>query len=149
MNRLPRRSTQPLSALLVATAVLAGCSTRAESGWGMPRQQDGNTRASLYILSAEQIRNSNASSVEDLLEQHFSGFYHRPSDFRPGASGEVFVLGNAGPLFVIDGVPIDYAGYLGLNPHDVESIEFVKHGAAAMYGMRGSAGAILIRTKHD
>lgn len=119
----------------------------SESGWGL--RQEEAPRASLYKLNAEQIRNASASSVEDLLEQHFSGFYHRASDERPGASGQAYVLGGASPLFIIDGVPIDYTGYLGLNPRDVESIEFVKHGAAAIYGMRGSAGAILIRTKHN
>ena len=142
-----RRAATTLPVLLLAMAFLGGCSVWAESGWGV-RSQD-TPRASLYKLNAEQIQSSSMTSVEALLEQHFSGFYYRTGDERPGATGQAYMLGHAAPLFIIDGVPIEYRGYLGLNPRDVESIEFVKHGAAAIYGMRGSAGAILITTRHN
>ena len=55
------------------------------------------------------------------------------------------------PLFVVDGVPIEVgpSGTLSwLNPHDVESIAVLKYGAdTAIYGVRGSNGVIVIRTK--
>lgn len=55
------------------------------------------------------------------------------------------------PLFVVDGVPIE-AGPSGtlswLNPHDIESIAVLKYGAdTAIYGVRGSNGVIVIKTK--
>lgn len=55
------------------------------------------------------------------------------------------------PLFVVDGVPIEVgpSGTLSwLNPHDVESIAVLKYGAdTAIYGVRGSNGVIIIKTK--
>lgn len=52
----------------------------------------------------------------------------------------------AGPLIVIDGVPM--ATMNNLDPQDIESIHVLKDGAAAaIYGMRGSHGVIIITTK--
>jgi iron complex outermembrane receptor protein len=50
------------------------------------------------------------------------------------------------PLIVIDEVPM--AALENLDPNDIESISILKDaGSAAMYGMRGSKGVILITTK--
>lgn len=63
-----------------------------------------------------------------------------------------FVLSNE-PLFVVDGVPITPGpnGTLSwLNPHDIASIEVLKDAAStAMYGVRGSNGVIVIKTKRS
>ncbi len=63
-----------------------------------------------------------------------------------------FSLSNA-PLFVVDGVPITPGpnGTLSwLNPHDVASIEVLKDAVStAMYGVRGSNGVIVIKTKRS
>ncbi len=147
MKALSCHRTSLAALVIIPTLLMTGCSG-SRSGWGT-RAADA-PRASLDFLSSEQIRNyPSARSVEDLLEQHFSGFALRTPDERPGAMGEAYLLGAASPLFVIDGVPIQYRGALGLNPQDVESIELVKHGASAMYGMRGASGAILITTRRQ
>lgn len=55
------------------------------------------------------------------------------------------------PLYVVDGQPVDVGanGALSwLNAEDVESIMVLKYEAdTAIYGVRGSNGVILIRTK--
>jgi iron complex outermembrane receptor protein len=55
------------------------------------------------------------------------------------------------PLYVLDGVVIDPGpnGHLtGVNPNDIESIEVLKEPAeTALYGLRGSNGVIIIKTK--
>lgn len=49
------------------------------------------------------------------------------------------------PLFIIDGMPGDYAT---LNPNDIESIEVLKDASStAIYGSSGANGVILITTK--
>lgn len=59
------------------------------------------------------------------------------------------------PLYVVDGVPVEtvQGGRLSwLNPEDIESIVVLKYDAnAAIWGVRGSNGVILIKTKgaHD
>ncbi|MBT1687110.1 SusC/RagA family TonB-linked outer membrane protein [Dawidia soli] len=73
----------------------------------------------------------------------------------------------SGPLFVVDGVPIDasplrssasggsplpygYDPLSTLNPESIESVEILKDGdATAIYGSRGANGVILITTKRS
>lgn len=53
---------------------------------------------------------------------------------------------DSGPLIVIDGVPMSTLH--NVDPQDIESISVLKDGAsAAIYGMRGSQGVILVTTK--
>jgi outer membrane receptor for ferrienterochelin and colicin len=147
MTTLTRPSVSLAAFLAIPVLLLSGCAG-SSSGWGS-RASDA-PRASLYLLTAEQIRDyPSARSIEDLLEQHFAGFAHRTPDERPGASGDLYLLGAASPLVVIDGVPVQTRGSIGVNPQDVERIELVKYGASAMYGFRGSAGAILITTRRN
>ena len=53
------------------------------------------------------------------------------------------------PLFVIDGAPVEVQrGTLTwLSAHDIQSITALKGADAAIYGVRGSNGVIVIKTK--
>lgn len=52
------------------------------------------------------------------------------------------------PLVVIDGVAYESINDMRLlNPTDIESISFLKDGAAAIYGSRAAGGVVLITTK--
>src|SRR5690606_32201203 len=86
-----------------------------------------------------------------------------------GSSARISIRGNTSlqkdqqPLIVVDGIPItndaqrtgdntytgvDYgSGLNDINPDDIESINVLKGGAAALYGMRAGAGVIMITTK--
>lgn len=60
-----------------------------------------------------------------------------------------FYLSNE-PLYVVDGVPVQPGpnGSLSwLNPEDIASIAVLKDADAAIYGVRGGNGVILIKTK--
>jgi TonB-dependent SusC/RagA subfamily outer membrane receptor len=66
--------------------------------------------------------------------------------------GQTTINGETEPLYVIDGQPV-LAGpggsLTGINPKDIASIEVLKDASAtAFYGMRGSNGVIVIKTKH-
>lgn len=69
----------------------------------------------------------------------------------PGAQSSVYVRGisgfqNSQPLYVIDGV--QGGSMSDLNPIDIESIQVLKDaGAAAIYGVSGGNGVIVITTK--
>jgi TonB-linked SusC/RagA family outer membrane protein len=69
----------------------------------------------------------------------------------PGAPSNVFVrgvssFGNSSPLYVIDGVQT--TSMSDINPNDIESISVLKDaGTAAIYGVSGGNGVILITTK--
>ena len=52
------------------------------------------------------------------------------------------------PLVVIDGVAANSVSELRLlNPDDIESINFLKDGSAAIYGSRAAGGVVLVTTK--
>ncbi len=67
--------------------------------------------------------------------------------------GATTINGSTEPLFVIDGLPIEPGpggSLVGINPHDIASIEVLKDAASlAFYGVRGGNGVILIKTKHS
>lgn len=48
------------------------------------------------------------------------------------------------PLILVDGV--ETTDLTGINPADVQSVDVIKDGSSAIYGMRGSNGVIIINT---
>ncbi len=55
-------------------------------------------------------------------------------------------IGNAEPLYLIDGVRGDISN---LNPADIESIDILKDAAsAAIYGAQAANGVVLVTTKN-
>ena len=71
----------------------------------------------------------------------------------PGAAPKINIRGfgtanNTNPLYIIDGVQTDNANVLNsINPSDIDQMNVLKDGAAAIYGARGSNGVIIITTK--
>uniref|UniRef100_UPI00359490B6 SusC/RagA family TonB-linked outer membrane protein n=1 Tax=Pricia sp. TaxID=2268138 RepID=UPI00359490B6 len=71
----------------------------------------------------------------------------------PGATPVVRIRGygtgnSNDPLYIIDGVQTDDAGILNsINPADIEQMNVLKDGAAAIYGARASNGVVIITTK--
>ena len=61
-------------------------------------------------------------------------------------------MGSNEPLYIVDGTPVlpgPNGGLIGINPRDIASIEVLKDaGSTAFYGLRGSNGVIVIKTKH-
>ena len=51
---------------------------------------------------------------------------------------------NVDPLILVDGVEI--SDLSSINPSDVESVDVIKDGTSAIYGMQGANGVIIIRT---
>jgi TonB-dependent SusC/RagA subfamily outer membrane receptor len=67
--------------------------------------------------------------------------------------GATTINGSTEPLYVIDGLPIQPGAggsLVGINPHDIASIEVLKDAASlSFYGVRAANGVILIKTKHS
>ncbi|WP_259066705.1 SusC/RagA family TonB-linked outer membrane protein [Mucilaginibacter sp. X4EP1] len=91
-----------------------------------------------------------ATSSEQLLQGQVSGVTVI-NQGAPGSGSTVFVrgvsnFGNTTPLYVIDGVQSNNMSQV--NPTDIESISVLKDaGAAAIYGVAGGNGVIVITTK--
>ena len=62
--------------------------------------------------------------------------------------GESSLLGSSYALILIDGMELSMSQLAALPPSDVKSVDILKGGAAAIYGVRGANGVVLITTKN-
>lgn len=114
-------------------------------------QNKGQVTASVFTISGEEILSNRSSNLLIALQGRLPGLAITQSGGEPGK--ETFsaqIRGTDSPnsnsvLYIVDGIERDPSG---IDPYDVESITVLKDGAAtAMYGMRGSGGVLLIKTK--
>jgi len=93
-----------------------------------------------YAITADKITNS-ANSLQNVISSYVPGVNTNGSDLS-------FTRGSGSPLVVIDGVYTNISALDMIHPSDVERIEIIKPGAnAAIYGIRGGNGVILVYTK--
>jgi TonB-linked SusC/RagA family outer membrane protein len=103
--------------------------------------------ATVNVTDAKKIP---ATSSEQLLQGQAAGVTVI-NNGAPGSASTVFVrgvtnFGNTTPLYVIDGVQTNNMSQV--NPTDIESISVLKDaGAAAIYGVSGGNGVIVVTTK--
>jgi len=61
--------------------------------------------------------------------------------------GESSLNGSSAALIIIDGIDAGMSQLLALPPINVRSVDILKGGSAAIYGVRGANGVIIITTK--
>src|SRR5437763_2601597 len=140
-----------------------------------------NLATAVATVEAVNLVQTPAASVEQQLAGKLSDMTVAKNGYAPGGGvmvrlrGQTSIIGNASPLYVIDGViasdvsippgtnPITLAAIDGsiattqefpvnriadLNPNDIESVEVLKGASAsAIYGSKASNGVIMITTK--
>ncbi len=98
-----------------------------------------------------------SSRLADLLEGRIAGVEVQRlanGDFSVRVRGAATLIDDGEPLFVVDGMPMP-GGSLSrqllrdLNPGDVARVDVLKGSAAAIYGVRGANGVILITMRRD
>ena len=141
---------------------------------GITREKRALGYAAQDIRSEELLRNKDPNLINS-LNGKIAGINITNSGGAPGASSSIVLRGGTSlerdnqPLFVIDGMPMDNSTGQGdnsafdgtvnlsttnsnramdINPEDIESISVLKGpAAAALYGLRAAAGAVIITTK--
>lgn len=141
---------------------------------GIRKEKKGLGYAVQDIKGDELMKNKNPNLINS-LNGKIAGLNITNSGGAPGASSSIIIRGGTSlerdnqPLFVIDGMPMDNSTGFGdmsavnggtnlsttngnramdINPEDIESISVLKGPtAAALYGIRAAAGAIVITTK--
>ena len=125
-------------------------------------------------VKGEELVKVKEPNLVNSLNGKIAGVNITNSGGAPGSSSQIIIrggtslLGDNQPLFVIDGVPIDNSTALGnsgsdrisatatssgnramdLNSDDIESVSVLKGpAAAALYGLKAAAGAVVITTK--
>ena len=118
-------------------------------GFGTQKKETLTGSVSVVDSKAFEQKGSLSSPLEALQGQ-VAGVMITRSSSAPGEEGWDLKLrgsvskNSGGPLVIIDGV----AGDMGsVNPSDIESINFLKDGSAAIYGSRAADGVVLITTK--
>lgn len=116
------------------------------------------TRAS-FTGSAKELKGpvlngSSRASVQESLQGNVAGLVSSNGSGQPGAVPNVRIRGigsvnaGSGPLYVVDGIPLDANQVSGLNSYDIENLTVLKDASAAsIYGSRAANGVILITTK--
>ena len=140
-------------------------------GYGTQKKSD--LTGSVASLSGKDLNSQPITSLEQGLQGRIAGVQVTNNSSAPGGGmsirirGTTSILNGSEPLYVIDGFPItgqsqfstavgrgrdDYTvnqnPLAALNPQDIESIEVLKDAsAAAIYGVRGANGVIIVTTK--
>ncbi len=118
-------------------------------GYGTQRRRD--VTGSVSRVEGDRISRIATQSVDQALQGVAAGVQVTPASGAPGAGSVIRIrgvgtLGDASPLFVVDGMTTDNINFL--NANDIESVDILKDASAtAIYGARGANGVILITTK--
>lgn len=116
---------------------------------GYTAQRKKDITGSVAVVDVKSMKSIPTGSAESMLQGQASGVTVINSG-SPGEGSNVRIrgitsLGSANPLVIIDGVQ---GSMHDLNPNDIESVQVLKDaGSAAIYGVQGSNGVIVITTK--
>lgn len=118
-------------------------------GYGTTRRRD--LTGAIVSVKPEEITARPGPNPMESLQGRVAGLDITRTSGQPGAGINIQLRGTRSftasgtPLFIINGLPGDYAT---LNPYDIESIEVLKDASStAVYGSAGSNGVIIITTK--
>ncbi|WP_286856544.1 SusC/RagA family TonB-linked outer membrane protein [Sphingobacterium sp. UBA7625] len=119
---------------------------------GYGQQRKGDLTSSVATVTSENFVKAPVQDAGQLLQGKVAGLSVGTTSGNPTGGSQILLRGNttlfganSDPLVIIDGIP----GTLNtVAPEDIESIDVLKDGsAAAIYGVRGTNGVIIITTK--
>ncbi len=119
---------------------------------GYSTQTRGDITGSVASVDISEATKAPLVNAAEALEGRVTGVTVTNSG-TPGSSPKVVIRGfgtsnNTNPLYIIDGVQTDNPSILNsINPGDIDQINVLKDGAAAIYGARASNGVVIITTK--
>lgn len=119
---------------------------------GYSTQTRGDITGSVASVDISEATKAPLVNAAEALEGRVTGVTVTNSG-TPGSSPKIVIRGfgtsnNTNPLYIIDGVQTDNPSILNsINPGDIEQMNVLKDGAAAIYGARASNGVVIITTK--
>tara|TARA_B100000949_G_C14284845_1_gene453674 strand:+ start:1108 stop:4311 length:3204 start_codon:yes stop_codon:yes gene_type:complete len=119
---------------------------------GYGTQTRGELTGSVGTVDVAEATKTPVVNAAEALQGRVSGVTIT-NNGQPGSAPVVrirgFGSGNSNdPLYIIDGVQTDDPGILNsINPADIQQMNVLKDGAAAIYGARASNGVIIVTTK--
>lgn len=116
-------------------------------GYGTQKKKD--VTGAVSLVSSATLEDLKPVDAALALQGTSSGVSVNAASGSPGAGFNIIIRGissngNNAPLFIVDG----YEGsFNSINPDDIESISILKDAQAAIYGIKGANGVVLITTK--
>lgn len=131
-------------------ASVASLSEAVVIGYGTQRR--GDVTSAVATVKSENFVKGPVLDAGQLLQGKVAGLTIATPSGNPTDGSQILLRGNttlfganANPLVIIDGIPGDLKT---VAPEDIESMDVLKDGSsAAIYGVRGSNGVIIITTK--
>lgn len=112
-------------------------------GYGTTKKA--SVTGSISSVKTEELTKVPSSNVTSNLAGRLPGLIVDQSNGRPGAdAAELSVRGFESALLIVDGVERKFNQ---LDPNEIESITVLKDASAAIYGVRGGSGVIMVTTK--
>ena len=138
--------------LLGMTLLLAGCGSTARVA-----QEDEQVNIGYSTVGRKDVTTSVSNvNVKRTEAVTYSNMYEYLRGKVPGvmvtSDNRIIIRGigtnsgNTDPLILVDGVQV--TDLSTLNPADVTSVDVIKDGSSAIYGMQGANGVVLITTNH-
>lgn len=116
-------------------------------GYGTKKRKD--VTGSVSLVSSETLEELKPVDASLALQGTTSGVTVNAPSGSPGSTFNILIRGvssngNNQPLFIVDG----YEGSLNsINADDIETITVLKDAQAAIYGIKGANGVVLVTTK--
>ena len=115
---------------------------------GYTAQRKKDITGSVSVVNVAQMKQTPVGTGEEALQGRAAGVTIITSG-QPGAESDIRIrgitaFGNNSPLIIVDGVR---ASLHDINTNDIESMQVLKDASAAIYGVAGSNGVIIITTK--
>ncbi|SMD04059.1 SusC/RagA family TonB-linked outer membrane protein [Pedobacter africanus] len=110
---------------------------------------------SAKVLKSAVVNGAPRVSLQESLQGNVPGLISSNGSGQPGAVPNVRIRGigsvnaGSGPLYVVDGIPLESGQISSLNSFDIENVTVLKDAAAAsIYGSRAANGVIIVTTKN-
>ena len=115
---------------------------------GYTSQKKKDITGSVSVVNVSDMKQTPVGTGEEALQGRASGVTILTSG-QPGAASDIRIrgitaFGNNAPLIIVDGVRGDLHN---INVNDIASMQVLKDASAAIYGVAGSNGVIIITTK--
>ncbi|MDR0510039.1 MAG: TonB-dependent receptor [Rikenellaceae bacterium] len=115
---------------------------------GYGTQRRGSITGAVASVKGGELRQTRNENPQNMLTGRLAGLRVWQKSAEPGTyNNEIDIRGFGGALVVIDGIPREMADFQRLNAEDIEDISILKDATAAIYGVRGGNGVLLVTTK--
>ena len=123
------------------------------TGYGSGRRIS-SVVGSVAVVSAKTIENKPVANAFDAMQGKVAGLQVFTSSGEPSATSSLRIHGvgslgaSSTPLYLLDGIQVEEATIVNLNPNDIESVSVLKDASStSIYGARAANGVIYITSK--